>query len=194
VPQIEHASFVRPVPGYRVGGDAAVVTHLEGGTFVAIIDALGHGPRAHDVAVRAEAFLREHANGDLVGLLGRLDRHLHGSIGAGAAVCLVDTDSGRLRYAGIGNTVIRRFGSREVRLVSRDGTLGAAMRTPREEEMHLRPGDVVVLYTDGVRSHFQLGEYPRLLSDGPQMVAQKVVGKFGKDHDDATCVVLRYLS
>ena len=73
---------------------------------------------------------------------------------------------------GIGNTVFRRFGEVETRLVSRDGTVGGTMRTPVEETLQLSDGDVIVMSTDGVDfSHFPASAYPRLHTDRARMVA-----------------------
>jgi hypothetical protein len=58
--------------------------------------------------------------------------------------------------------------------------------------MQLSDGDVVVMYTDGVRAHFDAAEYPRLRTDSPHAVAANIVHRFGKAQDDASCLVLRY--
>ncbi|MEE8526688.1 MAG: SpoIIE family protein phosphatase [Thermoanaerobaculia bacterium] len=191
MPHVDHASYVRPASGHRVGGDAAVVARLGGGVLAAIVDVLGHGSEAHQVARRAAAFLRQPSSTEPKALIEGLHEHLRGSRGAAAGISFVEPAADRLRYAGLGNTVIRKFGAREVRLVSRDGVLGERMRTPREEELGLTAGDVVVLYTDGVRAHFRLDDYPRLLSDTAATAARKIVEDFGKAYDDAGCIVLR---
>ena len=95
-------------------------------------------------------------------------------------------------YTGVGNTAIRRFGSSESRLVSQDGVLGQNMRTPHLQTLELEPGDVIVLYTDGIRNNFALNDYPGILRHSAQEVANNIVQRFGKDHDDAACIAVRY--
>ena len=92
----------------------------------------------------------------------------------------------------IGNIVIRCFGATEVRLLSRPGIVGGNRRTPSEEHMNLSPGNVIVLYTDGIRDRFGLDDYPALLHDSAESIAATVVRRFGKDYDDASCVALRF--
>ena len=58
--------------------------------------------------------------------------------------------------------------------------------------MTLSYGDVVLLYTDGVKDRFELGEYPQLLQHGAEAIAKTIVQRFGKDYDDASCIALRY--
>jgi serine phosphatase RsbU (regulator of sigma subunit) len=97
-------------------------------------------------------------------------------------------------YAGIGNTVIRRFGSAETRLVSQDGVLGQNMRTPHQQSLQLEPGDLVLLYTDGVSDRFSTDDYPALDYHSVEEVSRNVVQRFGKSHDDAACVAVRMRS
>ena len=124
-----HASLswgiaIRPCRGEQVSGDAVVTVPGEKQTLVAVIDGLGHGVEAHAAASSARHFLEASSDRDVVSLMTALHGHLRGSRGAAAGLCIVENTTGVVRYAGIGNTVIRRFGSQETRLVSRDGTLG----------------------------------------------------------------------
>jgi len=189
---VEHASVVRPCRGERVSGDAAFVAERDGSIFFAIIDALGHGPRAHETATRMVAYLRDAASQEVVELLLKLDAHVRGSVGAGAGLCHVDLETGSLRYAGIGNTVIRRFGSNDTKLVSQGGIIGGHMRTPQEQTLTLQNGDLLLFHTDGVSERFGTSDYPEILGHDVRVVAGRIVKNFGKDHDDAGCIVAKY--
>lgn len=190
--RLEHAKAERPHYYEYVSGDTAVIREQQDLVLAAIVDVLGHGREAHELAVVIEAFLKGHWNDSVVELMDDLHDHIAGSRGAGAGLCLVDLRSGLLRYAGIGNTVIRKFGSQELRLPSRSGIIGVNRRTPKEERMTMVPGDVVLLYTDGVKDRFELRDYPQLLHHSAETIARTVIQRFGKDHDDATCIALRY--
>ncbi len=183
---------MRPCVGEACSGDATFFQRLGPGAFAAIVDASGHGPRAHETARRALAFLEDAAEPNVAAVMRRLDEHLKGSIGAAVGLCFVDEETGAVRYAGVGNTVIRRFGSSETRLVSRDGLLGSLRSKPREETMTLQRGDLVLLYSDGVRSHFAASEYPGMWAHTTSTIAAQVVRRFGKQHDDAGCLALKY--
>ena len=139
-----------------------------------------------------DAYLARYGNSDVSGLITRLHQHLKGTRGAVAGLCAIDAASGRTHYAGIGNTAMRRFGKTETRLVSKDGVLGQNMRSPLQQTLQLDPGDLVVLYTDGVSDRFTADDYPGLLHHAPQQVASNIVQRFGKDHDDAACIAVRY--
>jgi serine/threonine protein phosphatase PrpC len=66
------------------------------------------------------------------------------------------------------------------------------MPTPREAHLQLEAGDLLLLTTDGVKERFSVEDYPGLLGDTPAVVARQVVQRFGKEHDDATCIAVRY--
>jgi serine phosphatase RsbU (regulator of sigma subunit) len=189
---LEHASLIRPCRGEHLSGDAVVIRPLEQGLFVAIVDVLGHGPEAHELTHVIDAYLARYGTSDVSGLMTRLHQHLRGTRGAAVGLCAIDAATGRIDYAGIGNTAMRRFGTEETRLVSQDGVLGQNMRTPQPQTLQLDPGDLIVLYTDGVSDRFTSDDYPGVLRHGPKEVASNIVQRFGKDHDDAACIAVRY--
>ena len=103
-----------------------------------------------------------------------------------------DAAAGRVVYAGTGNTVLRRFGKIDTRLVSYDGVLGQNMRTPKLQSLQLEKGDLVVLYTDGVQDRFTAEDYPSIFHHAPKDVVRTIIERFGKDYDDAACIAVRY--
>ncbi len=189
---LEHASLIRPCAGERVSGDAVVIRPLEEGLFAAIVDVLGHGHEAHQLALLIDAYLTRYASADVAGLMTRLHRHVQGTRGAAVGLCAVDTAVGQVVYAGTGNTVLRRFGASDTRLVSHGGVLGQNMRTPHPQTLALEKGDVLLLYTDGVQDRFTSDDYPSLVHHPPKDVVRTVIGRFGKSYDDAACIAVRY--
>lgn len=192
MPDAEYASQNRPCFGEVVSGDLAIIQPLPNGWFLGIMDVLGHGSAAHEVAKSLAVFLQDHSSEDVVQCMEELHQLLKGTRGAAVGLGFLHRDTGKLLYAGTGNTTLRKFGQREVRLISRAGVVGQNLPTPYVQEMPLEDGDLLVLHTDGIRSNFALTDYPQLVSDDPARIARTIVDHFGKDHDDATCLVLRY--
>lgn len=175
-------------------GDTGVIKAFEGERFLALVDALGHGPAAHAVAVLAEQYLERHYRERLATLMEGLHACLRGTGGAVAACCRLDLATGELRYAGIGNVTVRVLGPRASRFVVRDGILGFEMASPREETARLFPGDVLLMHSDGIQEHFAAWECDALLTGTADTIAAELVRRFGKENDDASCIVLRYLA
>lgn len=190
--RIECAYCGRPIPGDRVSGDVAILEWRSASLLVAVVDGLGHGMAAHRVAVRAESYLRQAWGSDLAATLSGLHSSLQGTVGAVSGLCVIESGSGRLTFAGVGNTVFRIFGTVESRLESVAGILGQQIRTPRIQTSRLNPGDTLVAYTDGITGRFEYGQYPQLRYQNVRIVSEQIVNRFGKDHDDVVCAVARY--
>lgn len=187
-----HGSTVRPIWGERVSGDAVVVAPLASGLLLAIVDVLGHGPDAHALASDMSAFLHEQARFDVSKLMTRTHEHVRGRRGAAVSLCSLELETGRLRFVGVGNTAVRCVGQAEMALTGQDGTVGSLLPRLREEELVLSDGDVLLLTTDGVSSHFCPDTLAGLFRDPPATLSRTIVQRYGKQHDDAACLVLRY--
>ena len=173
-------------------GDTGVIKEFDNKLFIAIVDVLGHGSEAYKLAVICRDFLEKNYKQDLIETMKAFHEHIKGSRGAVAGLCLLDISSGLLKYVGMGDTTARKFGTNPRRLISNDGIIGYIIKTPKEETLELDDGDVFVLYTDGVKEHFGLEDYPGLLKDDAKTIATHIIEQFGKVEDDATCIVVRY--
>jgi len=174
-------------------GDTGVVVSDGETCFVALVDVLGHGPEARQSAIVAEEFLPTCADADLAASLKGLHDKLRRGRGAVATLCQLDLASGELLVSGVGNITTRVFGSENTRVLPRDGIVGYSMSTPRVQKLRLRPGDIVLLYSDGIRESFDTHECPGLLDGSAREIAQRVMRHFRKKDDDASCLVLRYV-
>lgn len=174
-------------------GDTGVIKEFDGQCFLALVDVLGHGSEAHDVALMAQKYLEQNYRQELVDVMQGLHACLKGTRGAVAALCRLDTKTGKLTYVGIGNITVRVLGPRNSRFVSRDGIVGYMMSTPREQNLKLFAGDALVMYSDGIKEHFELSESPGILTGTAKSIAVGLLNQFGKKNDDASCIALRYL-
>jgi serine phosphatase RsbU (regulator of sigma subunit) len=174
-------------------GDTGVIKEFDGQCFLALVDVLGHGSEAHDVALIAQKYLEQNYYEELVDLMQGLHACLRGTRGAVAALCRLDTETGELIYVGIGNITVRVLGHRNARFVLGDGIVGYMMTTPRVQNLKLFAGDVLVMYSDGIKEHFELSEYPGILTGTAKSIAFGLLDQFGKKNDDASCIALRYL-
>ena len=55
----------------------------------------------------------------------------------------------------------------------------------------MNEGDVVVLYSDGVKEHINQKDYPRLTLETPATIAGSLISRYGKAYDDASCMVIK---
>jgi hypothetical protein len=184
-------SMVRPCLGESVSGDAAVCKVMGSDVLAAMIDVLGHGAEANQLARVLEAGILGWDSLDLRALMERLHATAIGTRGAAAGLAALDAEQCCLRFFGVGNTRIRKFGQESWSGISRDGVLGDRLPALREERVDLNEGDVVVLYSDGVKEHINQKDYPRLTLETPATIAGSLISRYGKAYDDASCMVIK---
>ena len=191
---IESGSFVRPYPGYRVSGDAVFMKSHDKGIFVCIIDAMGHGNNAALMARQVLDYLEIHWTIDIESCLQKLNEAMRGSLGAAVGMAFINSDQQNVITATIGNTKFRVIGETSAWGISSDGVLGQYKRSIKLSRLNFHRGDIILLYSDGVSSFFPMNEYPgRIKTDDCELISRNIIHQFGKAHDDASCIALRYL-
>lgn len=173
-------------------GDNGFILNKEEECFFALIDGLGHGGPAHHAAQLAENYLEANHDLDLKHIMLGLHDALGGSRGAVASLCRLHTGDGKMEYIGVGNITVRVFGIENVRLTMSDGIIGYSLPTLRKHVFQLTPGDVVMLYSDGIREHFEEYDCPGLLVGSAEDISKRAFECFYKGEDDGSCLVVRY--
>ncbi|HQP37456.1 MAG TPA: SpoIIE family protein phosphatase [Polyangiaceae bacterium] len=169
-------------------GDAAWIG--EGDTpLVAVVDGLGHGKLAAEASQSFAAWIASHSDQPLDWLLEQGGRAIAHTRGVAASLVRFDLAHRRLWFAGVGNVELRAACRNRIAPISHPGILGRPLRRPpRVFESTIEPGDLMVLFSDGISSRVDVSSLTTL---EPQEAANKVLREHGKDHDDATVVVLR---
>ena len=116
------------------------------------------------------------------------DQALANTLGAAAAVLRISLTGRRASFAGIGNIELHALSRSPIRPVCIPGIVGRRLRKVRSFHYQLHPRDLLVLFSDGISSHLEWDGFRSLPAQG---IAEAIVADFGKDHDDATCVVVR---
>ena len=190
--KVDYFFEIRPLTKNRECGDTGIIKEFDHKLFIGIIDAAGHGKEAYGIAVIFKKFLEKNYHQDLALIMKGIHEHLKDTRGAVAGLCLLDLTTGKLKYLEIGNITARIFGVNTVRIISRPGIIGYAIPTIREERTKLYNNDVLLLYTDGIKEHFELEDYPELLQDDARTIVTNIINKFAKKNDDAACIALRF--
>jgi anti-sigma regulatory factor (Ser/Thr protein kinase) len=180
-------------PDETTCGDCWRLVQRNGDFALIVADGLGHGPAAGAAADRAVSVFEAQPFAPVREYFDQAHRAMHGTRGAAVAVAQYLEGSDSLAHAGVGNivsTILRREG-RSQGLVSSNGTVGAHMRQVQTTTCGWGVGDLLLMYTDGLRSSLSLEGYPGLLSRHPAIVGAVVHRDFQRGADDATIVVLR---
>jgi anti-sigma regulatory factor (Ser/Thr protein kinase) len=181
-----------PAPGEEVCGDAWRSAERDGGFSLAIADGLGHGPLAKEAADAVCLAYDADAFAGPTRVLEAAHRAASGSRGAAVAVAELDSASGVLRYAGVGNiagTLLSPGGSRG--LFTHNGIVGVQMRKVQGFEYPWPHNGLLVMHSDGLQSRWTLDPYPGLYARHPAVVAAVLARDFTRGRDDVTVVAVR---
>jgi hypothetical protein len=97
-----------------------------------------------------------------------------------------------LQFASLGNIEARSWSTHEcISFPTRRGFLGAQENDPRTQGFVWHPDSLLVLHTDGLEAQWQWSDFPGIHKDPAQTVAMKLMRALGKEHDDATVLVVR---
>jgi anti-sigma regulatory factor (Ser/Thr protein kinase) len=182
----------RPRAGEDINGDAYFIGQNDGKTLLSVVDGLGHGSGANEAAMATLGTLETWTGEPLDEVLLTIHDKLRTTRGAVMSAVVVDRDRGEFHYAGVGNVEVRILGGTEsVRPIPMNGTLGARLSQLRVWPHRWEEGMAIVMASDGVSASWDIESYPGLLSRSPQLLAGVLVRDYGRDHDDATVLVMR---
>jgi anti-sigma regulatory factor (Ser/Thr protein kinase) len=181
-----------PHPGESLPGDAWAVHVGHDSTSVIVADGLGHGEHAAEASRAATDTFRRHVGDPPARLLERTHGVLRSTRGAAVAIAVTDRGRGLLRFAGVGNIAATIASGDATRsLVSHHGIVGAAARHFQEFQYPFAAGDLLVLHSDGLDTHWKLSDYPGLAQHDPELVAAVLYRDHRRGRDDTTVVALR---
>jgi anti-sigma regulatory factor (Ser/Thr protein kinase) len=176
-----------------VSGDAWAVQERLGVSTVLVVDGLGHGPAASEVARKALQTFESNEDRGPERLLRRLDADLRGTRGAAIAVAELDWTSRTLCFAGVGNIAgtLLTPGTRSRSLVSYNGTAGQAIERLQEFSCPWPVGGLMLMHSDGLSPQWELDAYPGLSAKSPSLIAAVLYRDFVRRRDDVVVVAVR---
>jgi len=182
--------------GEAMNGDLGIVAVLPEGVLVAAIDGLGHGGEAARAAHEAGEVVRDRASEDLVPLVERCHDALRGTRGAVIGLAFMSHLRRTMTWLGVGNVEGLVLGEDDSALQPKgylplgSGVLGHELPTVRPATLDVRPGDVLILATDGIEGAF--ADSPDI-SGSAQDISERILAVHWKPIDDAVVLAVRYL-
>jgi len=158
---------------------------------IMMIDGLGHGPEAEEAGMAgARAFIRN-PFADPGVLLEDLHFDMRGSRGGAAALALFDGASGKLRFIGIGNIGATLIGDDKTRgIPSHPGIVGLQYRKIPPIDYADCTGQLLIMFSDGLQSRWNLRDYPGLMYRHPAIIAAVLHRDYCRGRDDVTVLVM----
>jgi serine/threonine protein phosphatase PrpC len=188
---ITWGAVCRAKQGQSISGDVYVVQeYAEGQALISIIDGLGGGIEAERAARLAARLLEQYPDLPLQELIRRSHTALHSTRGAVIGILRLEQASSHATYVGIGNIGVQVYSRQPIKPISKNGILGFRMPSLLELRYVYDPGDIFVLYSDGVSSSFAQDNKIDI-KQPPQHMAEQILATYGKHTDDATVVAVK---
>lgn len=157
-----------------------------------VVDGLGHGEEAETAARTAIDYVRHHPLRSLQDIFSGADRVLRSTRGVAMGMVVVDELHGNATFAGIGNIRILAYGSCTWLKKSDYGIVGGGYKKLSPESVRLQPGDLIILFTDGIEEKLDLSKYDSDLLNSAQQLAEQILHDWYIERDDAAVLVYKY--
>jgi negative regulator of sigma-B (phosphoserine phosphatase) len=185
---LKSGAFSRPYKGLSICGDSFVIEEREGVLLTAVIDGLGHGYESSVAAELAVEVIKGCADLGVDAILRRCHEELRITRGAAVGILKVEA-GGEGEFCGIGNIEVQALNGQAPSIFCLAGIVGHNLRASKVQRVVMKPGDIYCLMSDGISTR---GNLKSCLPGAPEVVARRIVESWGKDHDDATALVVGF--
>ena len=156
-----------------------------------VVDGIGHGEEAERAALAGATIFATDPFADPAVQMQRMHQAMQGSRGGAAAVALSDLGAGVLRFAGVGNIGARLLTQATSRgLASHPGIVGSMFRKAQVFDYPVQEERVLIMFSDGLQSRWDLRDYPGLVHRHPALIAAVLHRDFCRGRDDVTVLVI----
>ena len=192
-PRFEIGAVLVSHPGEDICGDDWDWTMRDDRFAILVADGLGHGLGAHEAAAAAVDVFRRQAEQSTSRVITEVHAALRPTRGAAVAMVEVDTARGVANYCGLGNIGAAILSPPNTRhgLISQNGTAGHVATRIHEFSYPVPPQSTLVMYSDGLSSHWNLASYSGLSTRHPSVIAGVLYRDFSRRRDDVTVVVAK---
>lgn len=156
-----------------------------------LIDGLGHGIDAEAAAKAGAAVFAEAPFADPLQQVHAMHQAMLSGRGGAVAVAQYDDANDRLSFTGIGNIGASLAAGAQARgLPSLPGIVGGQFRKAQVFDYAHVNGNLLIMYSDGLQSRWNLQDYPGLVYRHPAVIAAVLHRDFCRGRDDVTVLVI----
>ena len=158
---------------------------------VLVIDGLGHGEEAERAGRAGEKAFAQAPFASPVLLLEDIHQAMIGTRGGALAFAQFDAQLDKLTFTGIGNIGASLIAPDKSRgLASHPGIVGGQYRKAQPFDYAHVNGHLLIMYSDGLQSRWNLHDYPGLVHRHPAVIAAVLHRDFCRGRDDVTVLVV----
>jgi anti-sigma regulatory factor (Ser/Thr protein kinase)/serine/threonine protein phosphatase PrpC len=189
---LDAGAATRAHPKMNVNGDAFFIKRWGESVLIAVIDGLGHGQFAYKASTVAHSYLEKHYDQPLQDICRGVGRACRSTRGVVMALARFDWVRRMVTIGSIGNIEIRVFeNSVTPSIVTRRGIIGGVSPIPHITEFAWNEKAVMVMFSDGISTHWKWDDFSRFQKESANVLAQKMLFQLARESDDATIVVVK---
>jgi len=182
----------RSLDDSEFSGDQCDYWQRERELVLCMIDGLGHGEDAEKAGKTALEYVADHLSDTFQQVFTGADSACRSTRGAAMGIARIENKTRTLHFAGIGNTRSLLFtkNSRQPKTLSSDrGIIGGGFRRLIPDMVQLKPGDMLIMSTDGIAERIEITGYSPALLNDPEQLAATILEDWGRDTDDRAVLV-----
>jgi anti-sigma regulatory factor (Ser/Thr protein kinase) len=155
-----------------------------------VVDGLGHGPLAATAAQAAASAFAKRPFEPPSETMQHLHAALSGGRGAAAACAVLNVESAKVTYSGVGNiSGSVASGEKSRGMISHNGILGVHLLRKQQFVYECNPGDRIVMHSDGMSARWSMKDYPGLFLRHAAVIAAVLYRDHARPRDDVTVLV-----
>ncbi|MFW9996459.1 MAG: ATP-binding protein [Candidatus Odinarchaeota archaeon] len=182
----------RPHPRFTMNGDAFIIKKWSQSALAGVIDGLGHGQFAFKASSTARAYIEKHFDQSLLNIFQGVGRACRSTRGVVMALVRFNWSERRVIHASIGNITTKIISDQKpVHLTIRRGIIGVNAPLPQINEYLWEPGQIMILFSDGLTSRWDWKDFSYLASQKAEAIARELLKKLAKYNDDVTVLVVK---
>lgn len=156
-----------------------------------VVDGIGHGEDAERAALAGTAAFSPAPFADPTTSMQEMHQAMAGTRGGAAAIALYDANTCNVRFAGIGNIGACLLTTEKSRgMASHPGIVGSQYRKTVAFDYPAEAQQLLIMYSDGLQSRWNLRDYPGLVHRHPAIIAALLHRDFCRGRDDVTVMVI----
>ncbi len=180
-----------PIDGEIACGDSWSVIENEYSKRFLVVDGLGHGQLAADVAQLCIEIFHSLPTASLESVMRHLHDKLRTTRGGVVAIAEVPNLEGKGTFCGIGNisTTVESTASPRQHLLSDPGIVGYEARKFRTSSFNWDSNSILIMHSDGCSNQWGLSDHSGLVFKPAALIAGTLFRDCRKAHDDCTILV-----
>lgn len=191
LPKIEYSVINKPKAYEVASGDNWAIREDMEPIKALVVDGLGHGNNAAVSADKAvDIFLVN--NAPLDKLVTIIDENLRNTRGTVLSIAELFPEQETINFVCIGNIFNKIIiGDNAVTLFNHYGIAGVILPTIAIEKYSWPSKSLLIMHSDGLNTHWDLKDYPRLAYAHPSIIAAILYRDYNRGNDDIVVMVIR---